>query len=156
MNPLLAHPDTYATVQAYQHSDLLVRFTSKHGFSTADCELLFSDLKSWLYLVGTSTSDAPPLVIFPTMASIDDLWHEFILYTNDYANFCHAHFGHFVHHEPVREAEKVELRRRIKEDPITFRLQRREELETLVGFVYDTLGEHICERWFSGFWSQRS
>jgi hypothetical protein len=31
----------------------------------------------------------------------DDLWHEFILYTRHYQQFCNAAFGRFLHHTPA-------------------------------------------------------
>lgn len=31
----------------------------------------------------------------------DDLWHEFILYTKNYQQFCHHAFGNFLHHTPA-------------------------------------------------------
>lgn len=31
----------------------------------------------------------------------DDLWHEFILYTRNYALFCDRAFGRFMHHTPA-------------------------------------------------------
>ncbi len=31
----------------------------------------------------------------------DDLWHEFILYTRNYARFCDRAFGRFLHHTPA-------------------------------------------------------
>lgn len=31
----------------------------------------------------------------------DDLWHEFILYTKHYQDFCRQAFGRFLHHTPV-------------------------------------------------------
>ena len=31
----------------------------------------------------------------------DDLWHEFILYTLKYENFCKQAFGRFLHHAPA-------------------------------------------------------
>jgi hypothetical protein len=31
----------------------------------------------------------------------DDLWHEFILYTRNYAQFCRRAFGRFLHHTPA-------------------------------------------------------
>jgi len=31
----------------------------------------------------------------------DDLWHEFILYTLKYQNFCKQAFGRFLHHQPA-------------------------------------------------------
>ncbi len=32
---------------------------------------------------------------------VDDLWHEFILYTRDYQAFCNLAFGDFLHHTPA-------------------------------------------------------
>lgn len=32
---------------------------------------------------------------------VDDLWHEFILFTRDYGNFCQLAFGQFLHHTPA-------------------------------------------------------
>lgn len=32
---------------------------------------------------------------------VDDLWHEFILYTKNYEAFCRKAFGQFLHHTPA-------------------------------------------------------
>lgn len=32
---------------------------------------------------------------------VDDLWHEFILYTKNYEHFCRRAFGRFLHHSPA-------------------------------------------------------
>ena len=32
---------------------------------------------------------------------VDDLWHEFILFTRDYGAFCQRAFGQFLHHTPA-------------------------------------------------------
>lgn len=32
---------------------------------------------------------------------VDDLWHEFILYTRDYERYCQGAFGGFFHHTPA-------------------------------------------------------
>lgn len=32
---------------------------------------------------------------------VDDLWHEFILYTRHYETFCNRAFGQFMHHTPA-------------------------------------------------------
>ncbi len=32
---------------------------------------------------------------------VDDLWHEFILYTKSYQDFCKGAFGGFLHHSPA-------------------------------------------------------
>lgn len=32
---------------------------------------------------------------------VDDLWHEFILYTRNYQTFCNRAFGRYLHHTPA-------------------------------------------------------
>ncbi|MFO0691757.1 MAG: hypothetical protein U0900_23885 [Myxococcota bacterium] len=39
-------------------------------------------------------------VSMPSQA-VDDLWHEFILFTRDYQTFCDQAFGRFLHHTPA-------------------------------------------------------
>jgi hypothetical protein len=39
-------------------------------------------------------------VSMPSQAA-DDLWHEFILYTKHYEQFCRRAFGRFMHHTPA-------------------------------------------------------
>jgi hypothetical protein len=39
-------------------------------------------------------------VSMPSQA-VDDLWHEFILYTRDYQQFCSKAFGGYMHHVPA-------------------------------------------------------
>jgi hypothetical protein len=34
---------------------------------------------------------------------VDDLWHEFILYTRNYQHFCNKAFGGYMHHTPAVE-----------------------------------------------------
>jgi hypothetical protein len=37
--------------------------------------------------------------------TVDEVWHEFILCTRAYTDFCQAHFGRYVHHHPGGEPE---------------------------------------------------
>lgn len=34
---------------------------------------------------------------------VDELWHEHILFTRDYASFCNSIAGKFIHHEPAED-----------------------------------------------------
>lgn len=65
---------------------------------------------------------------------VDDLWHEFILYTREYQQFCREAFGEFLHHSPAvvlgKQAPTNEGLRRVwwfacKEENINPRLPSR-------------------------------
>jgi hypothetical protein len=40
------------------------------------------------------------MVAMPSQV-VDDAWHEFILFTRQYARFCRGAFGRFLHHTPA-------------------------------------------------------
>jgi len=85
---------------------------------------------------------------------VDDLWHEFILFTRDYQAFCKAAFGNFLHHTPAVKMGAVKtdnegLRRvwwyccleeninprRATRLPLLFAIDHKLGIEN--GFVYD-------------------
>lgn len=54
----------------------------------------FQELKK--FLIVCAVSDKP---ISPSHA-MDELWHDFILFTKDYSDFCIGYFGKMIHHYP--------------------------------------------------------
>jgi hypothetical protein len=79
---------------AYENAGLIARMQNKLGIGHAEALALFDDTKRFLYLCGTV---APPLA---PPERIDECWHHFILFTQDYASFCERYFGRFIHHLP--------------------------------------------------------
>lgn len=41
--------------------------------------------------------------------TVDEIWHEFILHTKDYALFCDKHLGKFLHHTPNQDIERKKI-----------------------------------------------
>lgn len=62
-----------------------------------DCQLVAQGLRQFFaaYLQGGRRRVAMPSQV------ADDLWHEFILHTRNYAAFCDRAFGGFLHHTPA-------------------------------------------------------
>lgn len=57
------------------------------------------ELKKWLVMAAHRPDN--DFVIF---GAVDRLWHTFVLFTREYAEFCDQVAGHFIHHVP---AEKI-------------------------------------------------
>ena len=77
---------------------LFDRLKAKHPqLSTKDCQLVAHGLRQF-FLAHLKSGRA-----FVSMPSevVDDLWHEFILYTKHYQVFCRHAFGRFLHHTPA-------------------------------------------------------
>lgn len=79
-------------VMAYQNREVVARFEHVLGLSHEDATQLFTDVKQFLYVCNMQPSR-------PTIA-IDEGWHEFVLYTRDYREFCMTMFGRVIEHEP--------------------------------------------------------
>lgn len=65
--------------------------------SQKDCQLVGQALRQFFLAHLTSGRQ---FVSMPSQLA-DDLWHEFILYTKHYENFCGKAFGRFLHHTPA-------------------------------------------------------
>jgi hypothetical protein len=77
---------------------LLDRLERKHpGMARKDSALVSRGLRQFFvaYLMS-----GRKYVSMPSQVA-DDLWHEFILYTRDYQDFCKHAFGGFLHHTPA-------------------------------------------------------
>lgn len=78
----------------YKNTEFIERLKEKLNIDNTEAEVLFVDMKQFLYLCGTRHGKWSPT------PKIDAAWHEFILYTNDYMLFCNSMFGRFIHHTP--------------------------------------------------------
>ncbi len=89
-------------VLAFIFLPLIHRMVDKYGWKEEDAVHCFEDTKLYLYLCATNTTPiAPP-------PKIDEMWHNFILFTLDYEEFCLTRFGRFIHHRPRRRGESLE------------------------------------------------
>jgi len=76
------------------------RYQREHGVSPEVATLHERELKRYLLLCAKH-----PALGFPISPVIDELWHEFILHTRDYAAFCDLLAGGFIHHVPARQGD---------------------------------------------------
>ena len=67
------------------------------GLSQKDCQLVAHALRQFFL---THLKSGRRNVSMPSQV-VDDLWHEFILYTKSYQAFCRRAFGRFLHHTPA-------------------------------------------------------
>lgn len=61
-----------------------------------DAEALFAEVKKYIVL----DRMYPDQKFEMYSRRIDEVWHQFILFTTQYLTFCQSCFGHFLHHFP--------------------------------------------------------
>lgn len=89
-------------VMSFQFQPLIDRMVDKHGWELTVAVQVFEDTKRFLYLCAACMTGLP---LAPSV-SIDEVWHNFILFTEDYVQFCKSHFGRIIHHRPRRRDDK--------------------------------------------------
>jgi len=89
-------------MMAYDHPSLRERMEVKYGWSPEKTNELFDEMKKFMYLCATNDAAmAPP-------EDIDEIWHNFILFTGDYADYCQNKVGFFLHHQPLTQAQRAQ------------------------------------------------
>ena len=87
-----------AAVDAYQFpASVRQRFALVHpGLTSAHIALVQDAARQWFRLAARH----PRVRLSMPSVAADHLWHEFVLHTREYAQFCDAALGRFLHHVP--------------------------------------------------------
>jgi hypothetical protein len=131
----------------YTHRGVIARLERSCQLPTGQAETLFDDAVRWLWLSRKWEIDhaagAPDLpmqwAMFDGLDILDYAWHEFILHTVDYAEFCRRYLGAFIHHRPADP---------FVEDSGQFPLA---EFERSLSYAWDHLGESTVRRWLTDY-----
>jgi hypothetical protein len=136
----------------YRNDEVVERFTANYNVSNQDAERIFLEAKKWVWLLAKANEDrrnglsVPRLVIDNYLIFIDEMWHNFILFTKEYQEYCHDKFGFFVHHNPTPQKTKQALREELKTDAgfgKTLDIRREQ-----YSYIYDHLGGETLLLWY--------
>jgi hypothetical protein len=139
---VMTTPITLNEVLTYRHSGVVRRYAREHQVSLQVSAEIFGEMLKYLYLSHCASMNEPEnfgCVVSAEIEKIDWMWHTFLLFTQDYAEFCDRHFGVFLHHVPNDEEGVSSM-----QDPKA----RRAMIERQFGFVYDILGESTLRTWY--------
>ena len=73
-----------------------VRVSKRMGWSASFAALVEREYRRFMAL-----ETLAPKTVLGMRGPVDEFWHEHILFTRDYAGFCDAAAGKFIHHEPA-------------------------------------------------------
>jgi len=135
---------------AYENPAVLKLYVQNYPANKLSAPDAFRETLKYLWLSVKHTLDKaaspedpsipPRCIMLRSMREIDEMWHEFILFTKDYTQFCQLYFGEYLHHLPnifdnmpiSREAETAEI-------------------TILLPYIYDHLGEETMHVWFAEY-----
>ena len=140
-------PDLDVLMQ-YQNLRVIQSFMRDYAVSEAKATELFQDVLRYLWITKKHALDKKQfpenadiqfiLVMHEEMRQIDEMWHNFILYTYDYMTFCNTYFGEFLHHQRDMAETMIQTHAGFSDD-----------LTHYLTYVYDQLGESVVKRWFA-------
>lgn len=139
----------------YKNPAVLKLYIQNYPNNQLSAEDAFRETLKYLWLVqkhrietinNRDNPDFPEQCFMPrSMREIDEMWHEFILFTDDYTQFCLHYFGEYMHHLP-NIFDNIPLSRDIVE----------REIEKLLPYIYDHLGEDTVRTWFVSYLDEKN
>lgn len=152
--PQTKRPDL-EDVMAFENSDVVYRFKKNYGVSTEESQDIFDQVKKFLWLGNEQRCEGitKGLTIDHPIVVIDEMWHNFVLFTHEYTNFCNKFFGHYIHHAPATEAEEAHYRAELKAFTDTQALIafKKESKRPQYEYIYDRLGKETFQKWYADY-----
>ena len=118
--------------------------------TAAEGRRIWLETLRWLWLCGTAPKEMP-LQLTDAMTVIDEMWHAFVLFTNDYTDFCHRHFGRYVHHVPTTEADRARFRRALAGNRAVTTRRILDERRAQYERIAEQLGVATLRRWYIAY-----
>lgn len=135
----------------YKNPYVIKRFLMNHPMSEEEADLIFEDTMRYLWLSAVVEEKrkldpmTPDISIAEGMYIIDEMWHEFVLLTKMYSEFCQKYFGEYVHHPPEMDKYAINIKTMTEEQAIEAFLGE------LIQSVITYFGEEVAVRWFDTY-----
>ncbi len=145
---------TLADVVAYENQDVIERFVKIYGVEKNQANQIFNSTKKWMWLSlqRRRLGHKKHLVIDVPLVVIDEMWHNFILFTRPYSQFCEQFFGFYMHHAPTTN-QMVEDGKASNANltPEQMRQKILDDKRWQYEFVYDQLGQEEFLLWYKHY-----
>ncbi len=135
----LAPTCTLGKALSYENLKVVSRFAQLYDVSFEEAGDVFVETKKWLWLASQVESGA--LSITDPLLIIDEMWHNFVLFTLDYARYCTDCFGRYIHHAPTTQRDKERRRKEFEDDPVRAEQEHASRLQRQCDLIAAKLGE---------------
>lgn len=137
-------------VLKYRNENVPHRFRKHYNIDEEEADKIFIEMLKWLWLCAVTIELNQlgkidfKVGVIRGLSVVDHMWHNFILHTEAYTDFCEKYFGQVVHHVPTAKKEdyyRIQSAEKYIEDAKTFYNNQH-------SLTYDLLGEETCNRWY--------
>ena len=123
-------------IMMYPMPHILARCQKDYNYTDEDMIILEKELKR--YLILSLFEGKADLGTGMYSKDVDNLWHAFILFTNEYAAFCNTYFNRFIHHIPEIDTQPTPEKLR----------EARQDFQVFVKKYQEVFKEEIHPIWF--------
>ncbi|BDD07125.1 hypothetical protein AUTU_46080 (plasmid) [Aureibacter tunicatorum] len=130
----------------YKNENVISRFTDMFDVKEAEAEDIFEETKKFLFL-----AQVRGIMIPDELLIIDEMWHNFILFTKDYHEFSQNIFKKYMHHLPASKSEKEAYANAVGEEKERLKAEFENKLRLLMNLTYENFGEETLMKWFKEY-----
>lgn len=150
---VLEYDNKLSELLEFGHDDEIIDgFINRYNVTIEEAKEILDETKKWLWLASESHNDRnigmsmdKPLLI------IDEMWHNFIIYTKHYQQFCMDKFNKFVHHIPTPSWTRKKTEFALLNNSSKDIEEKKKHSFDQLSFIYDKLGAETVMKWYEEF-----
>ncbi len=103
--------------------------------------MVFKDMLRFLWIIAGEQKTPHPhfkIGIYDSMTIIDEMWHTFFLFSQEYQEFCFKYFGKILFHSG-------------HPNPLTYAPDAIPNRERMIEFIWKEFGSGTARRWFDTY-----
>lgn len=149
-------------ILSYEHPDVVDAFLARFPMPDSEAKEIFQEMLKMMWLMAIRKEEAAANVItspdrinvFEQMRVLDEMWHTFILFSQDYHKFCETNFGYYLHHMPTTVSDRKRERLSAQADPIAYGERYARDIEVQCRYICEKLGVETLVTWFQKYPTQ--
>ncbi|PTY36950.1 hypothetical protein BGP77_06605 [Saccharospirillum sp. MSK14-1] len=147
LDPII-NTSTLEHLLSYQNSDVLHKFLDEWDISLFEAKDIFDETKKFLWLAGKCKEECFHLEISESLLIIDKMWHAFILFTEEYGEFCETYFGAMLHHLPFSKENLKNQLIEMNKKGLDQDQAKAEHMQRQLEYVHQYLGFDTVKKWY--------
>ena len=133
---------------AYRNKLVVHKFTERWDVTLHEAGALFEETKRLLWLLVAAEARGQQFHLSPPLQILDEMWHQFVLFTEPYTAYCQRVYGRYIHHHPTTYADRARVDAALRRDPEKFVRARHARDVRQYELVEELLGDRTLFTWY--------
>ncbi|MCP3750486.1 hypothetical protein [Pseudomonas sp. SBB6] len=138
-------------VLQYQNSDITLKFCKEWDVSRSEADDIFTETKKFLYLAAHCQTECFTVSIYQPLQVIDEMWHTFLQFTDQYYHFCEHYMGGFLHHFPFTRTMLQQEIKSVSLAGTSFEKYKKEAFLAQINKTKEILGDETIIKWYGEY-----